>query len=61
MYKNLIELFKENEGKGAVGAFNLHCFEMLPAMIQAAEELNVPIIIQKTFIRFDVNAVPLSD
>ena len=44
MYKNLIELFKENEGKGAVGAFNLHCFEMLPAMIQAAEELNVPII-----------------
>ena len=30
MYKNLIELFKENEGKGAVGAFNLHCFEMLP-------------------------------
>ena len=45
MYKNLIELFKENEGKGAVGAFNLHCFEMLPAMIQAAEELNVPIII----------------
>ena len=46
MYKNLIELSKENEGKGAVGAFNLHCFEMLPAMIQAAEELNVPIIIQ---------------
>ena len=46
MYKNLIELFKENEGKGAVGAFNLHCFEMLPAMIKAAEEINVPIIIQ---------------
>lgn len=46
MYKNLIELFKENEGKGAVGAFNLHCFEMLPAMIEAAEEMNVPIIIQ---------------
>lgn len=46
MYKNLIELFKENEGKGAVGAFNLHCFEMLPAMIKAAEDLNVPIIIQ---------------
>lgn len=46
MYKNLIELFKENEGKGAVGAFNLHCFEMLPAMIHAAEKPNVPIIIQ---------------
>lgn len=46
MYKNLIELFKGNEGKGAVGAFNLHCFEMLPAMIHAAEKLDVPIIIQ---------------
>lgn len=46
MYKNLNELFKENEGKGAVGAFNLHCFEMLPAMIEAAEELGTPIIIQ---------------
>lgn len=46
MYKNLIDLFAENEGKGAVGAFNLHCFEMLPAMIHAAEKLNVPIIIQ---------------
>lgn len=46
MYKNLTELFKENEGKGAVGAFNVHCFEMVPTMIQAAEELNVPIILQ---------------
>jgi len=46
MYKNLIELFIENEGKGAIGAFNLHCFEMLPPMVAAAEKLNVPIIIQ---------------
>ena len=46
MYKNLVELFEENEGKGAVGAFNLHCFEMLPSMIEAAEELQVPVIIQ---------------
>ena len=46
MYRNLIELFKENEGKGAVGAFNVHCFEMLPAMVQAAEELGVPVILQ---------------
>lgn len=46
MYKNLIELFKENEGKGAVGAFNVHCLEMVPSMIQAAEELNVPVILQ---------------
>ena len=34
MYKNLIEMFRENEGKGAVGAFNLHCFEMLPAILR---------------------------
>lgn len=46
MYKNLMELFKDNEGKGAVGAFNVHCFEMVPAMVSAAEELNVPIILQ---------------
>lgn len=46
MYKNLTDLFSENEGKGAVGAFNLHCFEMLPSMVSAAEEMNVPIIIQ---------------
>ena len=42
MYKNLTELFKENEGKGAVGAFNVHCFEMVPAMIQAAECTDYP-------------------
>lgn len=46
MYSNLIDLFKENEGKGAVGAFNVHCFEMLPAMVRAAEELGVPVILQ---------------
>ena len=46
MYRNLIDLFKENEGKGAVGAFNVHCFEMLPAMVQAAEDLGVPVILQ---------------
>ena len=46
MYRNLIDLFKENEGKGAVGAFNVHCFEMLPAMVRAAEELGVPVILQ---------------
>ena len=46
MYKNLIQMFKENEGKGAIGAFNVHCFEMVPAMIEAAEELGVPVILQ---------------
>lgn len=37
-----------------VGAFNLHCFEMLPAMIQAAEELNVPIIIRLLLEQLDI-------
>lgn len=46
MYKNLVELFKAYEGKGAIGAFNLHCLEMLPSMIKAAEDNKVPIIIQ---------------
>lgn len=46
MYKNLKELFIENEGKGAIGAFNLHCLEMLPAMVAGAEEVGTPIIIQ---------------
>ena len=44
--KNLTELFKENEGKRAIGSFNVHCLEMLPAMIEGAKELDVPIIIQ---------------
>ncbi|WP_194165566.1 class II fructose-bisphosphate aldolase [Oceanobacillus sp. CFH 90083] len=44
--KNLTELFKENKGKRAIGSFNVHCLEMLPAMIEGAKELNVPIIIQ---------------
>ena len=39
-------MFKENEGRGAIGSFNLHCFEMVPAMIKAAEKLNVPVILQ---------------
>lgn len=46
MYKNLNEIFKENEGKGAVGAFNIHCYEMLPSMIKSAEDNDRPIIIQ---------------
>lgn len=46
MYKNLVELFEDNKGKGAIGAFNLHCFEMLPSMVKGAEEINRPIIIQ---------------
>ena len=46
MYKNMVELFEEFEGKGTIGAFNVHCLEMVPAMIKAAEEMQVPIILQ---------------
>ncbi len=46
MYKNIVELFSDSEGKGAVGAFNVHCFEMVPAMVRAAEEMGAPIILQ---------------
>lgn len=46
MYKNLNEIFIGNDGKGAVGAFNVHCFEMVPAMIEAAESINMPVILQ---------------
>lgn len=46
MYKNMTELFSDSEGKGAVGAFNVHCFEMVPAMVRAAEEMEMPIILQ---------------
>ncbi|PWU66716.1 class II fructose-bisphosphate aldolase [Gracilibacillus dipsosauri] len=46
MLKSLDQLFKENEGKRAIGSFNVHCLEMLPAMLEGAKELNAPIIIQ---------------
>ncbi|SFL59905.1 fructose-bisphosphate aldolase, class II [Gracilibacillus orientalis] len=46
MLKSLDQLFEENEGKRAIGSFNVHCLEMLPAMLEGAKELNAPIIIQ---------------
>lgn len=47
MYKNLKEVTKVAEDLNmAIGAFNTHNLEMMPAMIRAAKELGVPIIIQ---------------
>lgn len=46
LLKNLKELFISNKNFSAIGAFNVHCLEMLPSMIKAAKELNAPIIIQ---------------
>lgn len=47
MYKNLSEVLKEaNELNMAIGAFNTHNLEMLPAIIKAAVEENTPVIIQ---------------
>lgn len=59
MLKNLKQLFDENDGKRAIGAFNVHCLEMLPAMLEGAKEINSPIIIQTSlgtaeYIGFDL-------
>lgn len=43
----LHEILEEAKQKGyAVGSFNLHCMEMLPSFIEAAEETKSPISIQ---------------
>ncbi|WP_391557616.1 ketose-bisphosphate aldolase [Robertmurraya sp.] len=59
MLKNLKQLFEENDGKRAIGAFNVHCLEMLPAMLEGAKQMNSPIIIQTSlgtaeYIGFDL-------
>ena len=41
-------LKKAQEGKYAVGAFNVENMEMVMAVIEAAEELNSPVIMQTT-------------
>lgn len=41
-------LIKAQEGKYAVGAFNVENMEMVMAVIEAAEELNSPVIMQTT-------------
>lgn len=47
MYVTLKEILKNTRNeKFAVGAFNIHCLEMIPAMIKAAETKNSPIILQ---------------
>ena len=43
------EMFKKaQEGNYAVGAFNVENLEMVMAVIEAAEELNSPVILQTT-------------
>lgn len=47
MYVTLKEILKNTRKyKFAVGAFNIHCLEMVPAMIEAAKAKNSPIILQ---------------
>ena len=41
-------LLKAQEGGYAVGAFNAENMEMVKAIIQAAEELKAPVMIQTT-------------
>lgn len=59
MLKSLDELFKKYDGKRAIGSFNVHCLEMLPAMLEGAKEIDAPIIIQTSlgtaeYIGFDL-------
>ena len=46
MYLNLSELFKKYRGKRGLGAFNLHCMEMFPYIVEGAKKTNSPVIIQ---------------
>ncbi len=41
----LLEIAKARQFK-AVGSFNLHCLEMLPAFFKAAKQTNSPLMIQ---------------
>ncbi|WP_208586089.1 class II fructose-bisphosphate aldolase [Gracilibacillus suaedae] len=59
MIKSLKQLFEEYDGKRAIGSFNVHCLEMLPAMLEGAKEVDAPIIIQTSpgtaeYIGFDL-------
>lgn len=59
MLKSLDELFEKYDGKRAIGSFNVHCLEMLPAMLEGAKEIDAPIIIQTSlgtaeYIGFDL-------
>ncbi len=44
-FADLLKLAKQRDFK-AVGSFNLHCLEMLPAYFKAAEKTNSPLMIQ---------------
>jgi fructose-bisphosphate aldolase class II len=44
-FNTLLEIAKERQFK-AVGSFNLHCLEMLPAFFKAAKKTNSPLMIQ---------------
>ena len=44
-FTELLKIAKERQFK-AVGSFNLHCLEMLPAFFKAAENTNSPLMIQ---------------
>ena len=44
-FTDLLQVAKQREFK-ALGSFNLHCLEMLPAFFKAAEKTNSPLMIQ---------------
>lgn len=46
MYTNLIQLFNKYRGKRGIGAFNVHCAEMLPYIVRGAKKADSPLIVQ---------------
>lgn len=46
MYLNLKELFEKYRGKTGISAFNVHCMEMFPYIVEGAKKTNSPLIIQ---------------
>lgn len=46
MYLNLNQLFEKYKGKNGIGAFNVHCMEMFPYIIEGAKKAGCPVIVQ---------------
>ena len=55
-FADLLQLAKQRDFK-AVGSFNLHCLEMLPAYFKAAEKTNSPLMIQISPARRNISAI----
>ena len=58
MYRNLIDLFKENEGKGAVGAFNAALFRDASGNGPSGNRISgVPVILQTSLWHCQIHRI----